>query len=150
MSIQTIYRAKALGPGADLWILPDLKSSSLAQKIDWYLNFQILKAAHYRKTEISSDLKSLMLENEIPLLDFSVGKKAPLLVAASNRVPAKKIVQVQDCSSASGWLRRVEEVWTQLGRPSLRIFLPDNIEPEDFFKIWPQSKNVQNVSVVSN
>lgn len=136
MSFQTLYRAKSFGPGADLWIVPEGASSPLAKKIDWYLNFQIARAELHEPRPVSPELKKVIVENDLGLPEHSTPANSPLLVAADRHFPTPRIIELKTQPSLQGWVGRIQEIWTRLGRPKLRVFLPNDLSPEEFQKIW--------------
>lgn len=136
MSFQTLYRAKAFGPGADLWILPDSKSSPMAKKIDWYLNFQIARSELHVVRPISPELKKVIVENDLGLPDVENRTNPPLLVAADTHFPTSKIIELKVQASLQGWVEQIQSLWLKLRKPRLRVFLPNDLTPEDFQKLW--------------
>lgn len=136
MSFQTLYRAKSFGPGADLWILPEGASSPLAKKVDWYLNFQIARAEMHEPRPLSPELKKIIVENDLGLQEQALPAGAPLMVAAEKYFPTGRIIELKSQSSLQTWVDRIQDIWLKLGRPKLRVFLPNELTPEEFQKIW--------------
>lgn len=135
MGFLTLYRAKSLGPGADLWVLPNNESSEAALKIDWYLNFQMARSQYHQGHQLSPDLKKLIEDLKLKLPQPEIQENAPLMIAASQSFPCEMVVRLP-FSKEKEWVRSVEKVWTELGRPRLRVFLPKTETTEGFQKHW--------------
>ncbi|MCB0350346.1 MAG: hypothetical protein KDD38_04125 [Bdellovibrionales bacterium] len=140
MAISTLNRAQAFGAGCDLWIIPEKNNFSFFNKLDWYLNFQLTKSHLHESQSLSPQLKSITNENQLPQFHIELEKTAPLLVSAEIGLPTKRVVEIPSSDEAKPWTTRVYNVWANLDRPTLRVFLPTNINVDDFKTNWPGSK----------
>lgn len=129
----------ALLPGAELWVVPTLDASPWTQKIDWYLNFQILRSTEHLAPEPPPELRDVVAEWEHEVPAIEVSKAAPLMVASSELLPNHAVVVVPPAGSPAAWVESVHKVWTKLDRPSLRVFLPEALGAQDFASSWPKS-----------
>lgn len=136
MSFQTLYRAKAFGPGADMWVIPEGSNSPMAKKVDWYLNFQVARAELHSVMPVSPELKKIIVENDLDLPEPKLSAGAPLMIASSQHFPTSQIIEIKVQSSLNDWVSRIQNIWLKLRRPRMRVFLPNDLTPEDFEKIW--------------
>lgn len=159
MNIIPISNISALSNGADLWIIPQVEQSQWSKRLDWYLNFQIGKAVKHKLPTINPILTKILhdteLENEInhkaKNISFHHFSINTLLIAPGDLLPAKHLVLLNFENNLRKWVEEISNVWTQLGLPSLRIFIPQNIEIGDFNKEWELSAdNDKEISVVIN
>jgi hypothetical protein len=146
MALQILNRAQAFVPGSDLWVLPAGRPTPLLRKVDWYLNFQIARAHQHAKTEIAPHLKTILNDNSLP--DFgSPSGDLPLLIPSSRHFPTKMVVEVP-MQPAADWVQQVLQIWTQLDRPPLRVFLPEGMTPAEYERHWQGEKGA-NLLLVS-
>lgn len=145
MSLKVLYKAGALGAGADVWILPDFDQTTWTRSIDWYLNFQISKAKMFHPRSLSKDLKSLA--DDIPLKSYRPEEPAPLLVASSEFLPNRAVVKLP-LKDAKEWTTKAYDIWQQLQKPSLRLFLPRTLRERDFESQWPEPVEIESIAVV--
>lgn len=141
--MKVLYKAGALGAGADIWILPDFDQTTWTRAIDWYLNFQLSKAKMFHPQPLSEELKNLA--GEIPLTDYHLDKPAPLLIASSDFLPNHAVVKIP-INDEKKWIARAYDIWCQLQRPSLRLFLSRTMEERDIEFQWPES--IEGIAVV--
>jgi hypothetical protein len=148
LSLQTVFRAKGLGPGNDLWVVPEPDQSSDCRKIDWYLNFQITKALRFKPQPLPSEIAAVMTQNEWQ--DFYVPSKASrtIMIAADRFLPAKSVVLVPRGTSSMDWLNQTKSVWAALGRPSVRVFLPSDCDIDTAKSIWANQDPFEMITLV--
>ncbi|MGE0633038.1 MAG: hypothetical protein AB7O96_11555 [Pseudobdellovibrionaceae bacterium] len=143
-----LSKPNAFNPGADLWVIPDARSSLWIKKIDWYLNFQLMKVTPLSPQPLSTSLLKVLRETELEFASTSVSESSPLLVGSSNFFPNKWTVQLMYHQSLEDWCEKIAKTWKGLGHPSLRIFLPTQVKSEEFSKIWAQETKNTDFSVV--
>lgn len=149
MQLTTLSQASALNPGADLWIVPDLESSPWAQKIDWYLNFQLVKSMRHQRAELHEDLKNLVKITEQNIFDLENYKSLENLMIISNQqLPNKCVVMIPWRGDLKVWAQEVVKTWSQLAKPGLRVFLPPGFSTANLEAAWPQNSSVQDLTVV--
>ena len=148
MGVKTLYLSGALGAGSDLWIVPDLSQSSWTRKLDWYLNYQISRSKLYRSFELSAQLKKLILENDLDIGEHDLGLPAPLMIGSIHRLPNQQTVELPPLNPKSKWIEHAHTVWHRLGKPSLRLFLPTEIQSSEFQSLWPESAIKSDISLV--
>jgi hypothetical protein len=130
--------SEALAPGAQLWLLPDLQSSNWAKKIDWYLNFQILRADHYKTFEPSPELLSTAHSFDFDVPQMASRALSPLLIASQNRLPnhMTACISFARAGSLPNWVKESQSVVAQLACTNFRIFLPKEASLHDFYLYW--------------
>jgi hypothetical protein len=138
----------ALGPNAQTWILPDLDHSAWAKKIDWYLNYQILRSLPHRPASFTRDLEEVIERSEFDAPMVRLDPESPLLIACENLLPAKQAIVVPVKASTTDWVSSCHKVWVGLGRPAVRIFLPRDVEQNAFAKSWPKQDAGAAVEVI--
>lgn len=131
MKWKQLSNTSAFGPGSSLWLLPSIEKSDWARKLDWYLNLQISKSRNHESQQWSENIKEIITENEIELKPFKAAKKQPLLVGLKRPLPFNQVVEVPFDGNAENWVQSCEKVWLELGKPSVRLFLPHNLSPND-------------------
>lgn len=141
MGFQTLYRAKAFGPGSDLWVLPEPEESEIATRIDWYLNFQIAKSKIHQTKKIGTEIAQAIKDHDLRLPEIKVEKEAPLLIASEQRFPNRMVVEMKVQPRKESWVTDIQTLWTKLDRPKLRVFLPRELSPEQFQKAWKAPLN---------
>ena len=148
MAFQEISSVGALTPGANLWIIPDYKVSYWSRKVDWYLSFQVAKAQIHKSQQMSEPLKEIVEHCELPFKDTSLPDFMPLLITSQHNLPNKYTVKIEFQGSAQAWLKNIHLVWVNLQRPSLRVFLPNNVNIADVKKYWPVPETDSDISFV--
>ncbi len=141
MGFQTLYRAKAFGPGSDLWVLPEPDESEIATRIDWYLNFQIAKSKVHQTKKLGPEIEQAIKTHDLRLPEMKLKNDAPLLIASEQRFPNRMVVEIKMQPKAEDWIHDIQTLWTKLDRPKLRVFLPRELTPEQFQKAWKSPLN---------
>lgn len=130
-------------------MIGDLDRSKWARKIDWYLNFQLTRAEPHQPVSISSELNQILEEWEVeapPRIELP--HSAPLMVASASLLPNTTTVQVPLNEKTEAWVLSCHRIWTDLGRPSLRVFLPSSVSEAAFEKHWPSADKESGVELV--
>ena len=115
---------EALSKGASLWVLPPPSQYSFAKKIDAYLQFIFRKLPEDKKSK-------------------------NLLVESSLHLPCQHVLFIP-YSSSDQWAGQVLENWKNLKNPSLRIFLPFEIDQKELINHWPLIHLPYKIQVLSN
>ncbi len=160
MTIRNLDELKAFSTGSELWFLPDLESSRWSRKIDWYLNFQLAGAQVRKAQPVSIELNDIANLWNFEIQTPRVTEKAPLLVASRNLLPNEKTVMIPlnnglsamggaqsfnsklkdarapTSNEAQAWVQRCILLWSQLKRPSVRLFLPDGMKSDQIEDRW--------------
>lgn len=148
MSVQSIGKAKAFEPGSDLWIAPQAESSELTKELNWYSGF-LMSSGNYRKPpELSAELLSFLKENELEFLKKNPETPERTLVATDHVLPNRLLLILPYKKNLKEWLHQAHEVWQGLGRPTLRFFLPKEVDADQFSKAWPEKGIGQQVTLV--
>ncbi len=142
MAHATINRAHAFSTGSPLWIIPSPTAETpLLRRIDWYLNFQLSRARTHQSRTLDASLKDILTKNHLESL-FTVNGPAnlpaPLAVIADEHLPANIVVELPP-SNPQNWVQAAHSVWTEFGKPNVRVFLPQKIDPDFFAKYWPNA-----------
>lgn len=134
---KTIRPLDALSSGVDLWILPDLLHSIWMKKIDWYLNFQTIRANQRCHPPLLPPLKEIVDELDLDIKDIDTSNNMPLMISSYLFLPNLRTISLpsgnQDCF---GWIQKVANIWNNLQRPSLRVFLPQYMADIDVQQNW--------------
>ena len=152
MAIRSLDLETSLTPGCDLWIVSEAARSKWARKIDWYLNFQILRASLHESKTISPDLQGVMDKWDFEAPDVGAGPEAPLMIASYRLLPNKQTVVVEhgETQDHELWVQTCHRVWKQLGTPKIRIFLPDSVPANSFVRAWPKEDHGADVEIVTD
>lgn len=151
MPIATLSQASCMNTGADLWVLPPLRQSKAAQKLDWYLNFQFSRSSLHQSAEIQSPMKKLLEKTGLPLQFWSKSDKkdsTQLLISSSKLLPNRWAVQIENPDDLESWCKAISQVWSGLNSPSLRVFLPTGLSAGDFQKVWKQTQSFDDFTIV--
>ena len=127
--MQNISQLSVLDSGSDIWIIPEEHLSYWARKIDWYLNLQIYRTAYIYKNEPDSH------------------SKIPLAIMSQQRFPNKQVIQMP-FDEPKKWVHNIFNLWNRFQRPSLRVFLPQNITDSFFKKLWPEGSQNKLITLV--
>jgi hypothetical protein len=135
--------SEALAPGADLWVVANLENSSWSQKIDWYLNFQILRAKTHQTAAPDSEMNQVLSRWEVEIPPAENLSSSPLMIVSSSSLPNHAVVMVPfEVANLRRWVEQVHGVWRCLDAPSLRVFLPNGQNAVKFAKAWPGPEDV--------
>jgi hypothetical protein len=152
-SMKRIDSTEALSPGCELWVLPPREKSQWAERIDWYLGFQIERARPHKPAQFSPDLQEVIerWEFEIPAVRLASDdpSKTPLMIASSRLLPNRMTVVLPSSTDAE-WIAEAHRVWTGLGRPKVRAFLPSSVSPGAFETRWPKEDRDAEVEFISD
>lgn len=145
MALQEISHANILSPGADLWVVPERKNSQLAQKLDWYLNFQIAKSAQHQSRPLPQKVTEILKKCALQSYDWIEESKDCLMVLSHHVFPNRWVLVVRGSDDFSSWIGNIFERWQKLNFPTLRVFLPREISRQEFekaIKKWEFSERV--------
>lgn len=145
---QVISHASAFNPGHDLWVVPEAENSNWTLRLDWYLNFQGLRAQQHSPKELLPPLLDLLQRTEISPVEITLNPQDPLLIGASGRLPARWVLVLNDSQDAKTWTKRLAAVWSKMGRPSLKVFLPTGQRAADFAAEWKRHEDSEDFGLV--
>ncbi|MCB0349178.1 MAG: hypothetical protein KDD37_10090 [Bdellovibrionales bacterium] len=150
MTIEQLSGNLVYQDGSNLWVIPDKSSSNWSQKLDWYLNIQISKANSFKRPEISENLQNIITEEEVEAVEIPKQNGKPLLIASPKHLPnLMTIVLSYDKMDEEEWLSSLQKSWIELGKPSLRVFLPKNFSLTTFTN-FSKSNLSGNVTFVTD
>ncbi len=151
MTIEELNDDLIYQDGSQLWVIPDKSSSNWAQKLDWYLNFQISKADSFKRPEISEPLRAILIEEEVEPTVIPAQEGQPLLIASPRHLPnLMTIVLSYHQQDEDLWLSSLEKTWIELGKPSLRVFLPKNFSLSKFSEFSKSNLSGNITFIVDN
>lgn len=146
---QLLSQASAFNPGCDLWITADPGASRWALKIDWCLNFQILRGLRHTPVRAAESLVKTVKLTELDWIEIPAESGEPLLVAGGPNLPARWVACLPyENSDLPGWVTRIEKLWSGLGRPSLKVFLPTGLAAGTFTETWRRLGGNAEISLV--
>lgn len=147
MQILALNQLSALSTGADLWVCPDITNSHWSAQLDWQLNHQIRKGQSYKTQVLDAEVKGLLYENQISWNDVSAISDN-LLISSSFQLPSRWVLVIPWNGQLQKWVMSVVQHWEKIGKPSLRIFLPQNIALADFSREWQKATDYLGLTVV--
>lgn len=137
------FENKILGPGADLWVLPALAESSWVARIEWFCNMQLSKNSLHNTQEVPDTLKVILQECELPLYKFdehlNTETLQKVLIPSEKWFPNRWLLSLP-YKEKDPWAKAIETTWIQLKKPSIRIFLPTQLNKSTattLFKFLP-------------
>ncbi|MES2965365.1 MAG: hypothetical protein V4760_15890 [Bdellovibrionota bacterium] len=144
----TLEASQALSNGRITWLVPDLEHSKWAQRIDWYLNFQITRAEPHRPASFAPELQEIMEKWEFEAPAVRLNSVAPLMIASPELVPNHQTVVIPVRGSEAEWVLSCHRVWVGLGRPAVRLFLPEGFKTSSVESRWPKADAEADVELV--
>lgn len=138
----------AFTPGSDLWLVPDVKNSRWTQKLDWYLNFQILRSQRQNPSETRNFTRYVQKETGLEVVDYLASKNAPLMITSCEFFPNKWVVVLPLHADFKTWVREAGAIWENLKEPTLRFFLPTGQSAGSFQKEWQARHNSTDYTLV--
>lgn len=148
MGLQKISFSQALSSGHELWILPSSEDAPIVRKIDWYLNFQLARAKNHRPENLSPEIRNILAQNEWPEFKFGKDSSMPLMVAPQGLLPTNMVVQIPNSAQLPQWAANAKKVWLALGKPSLRLFLPEAGNLNNLIELWGSDSSSNEIAVV--
>ena len=147
---QTLFQHGALASGSKLWVIPSPEDCDWTPQLDWYLNFQISRAAFHKPQKLSNHLQEIINENELNVVDATakLEENPNLMIACERRLPAEMLIRVPTLTDHKSWIANVYKIWLQVHKPSLRVFLPINFPISQFSNFWNGDLNDVDVTLV--
>jgi hypothetical protein len=147
--MKMIESFSALSSGCQVWVVPQLEQSSWARKIDGHLNFQLLRSEPHTPRELPEPLKQICDWTEFEAPPFTFQSNAPLMVASQSLLPNGSTILVPVSEDGLvAWSKKCHQIWTGLGRPSMRVFMPDQTDVSTFKEAWPEVDRSAPVEIV--
>ncbi len=140
--------ASAFNPGSDLWIVPDSNNCRWTHKLDWYLNFQIIKNQRHLSPETRNFTKLIQKDTGLEVYEHTIPKNTPLMITSEPFFPNKWVVVVPMAASFSTWVHEASNIWENLKHPSLRVFLPTGQNAGSFNKEWQNHHSFEDFTLV--
>lgn len=147
MPILPLNQLSALSAGADLWICPDLDHSKWTHEIDWSINHQIRKSEHHKMQVLGPEIKGLLYENQMALLDVPASSQ-DLMIATHMQLPNRWILITAWNGQLTKWCGHVVKQWERLQYPSLRLFLPHGVTTSEIARELQKLTDHQDLTVV--
>jgi hypothetical protein len=146
--MNVLSAASALNPGSDLWIVPDFDSSRWTPKLDWYLNFQIVRSTRHLTPELRNFTTYVQNETGLPSYQPPHRPIAPLMITSEAFFPNKWVVIIPVANDFRHWVSQISKVWEDLRSPALRIFLPTGQNAGSFNKEWQNHHSFEDFTLV--
>lgn len=145
---QVLSLENALNPGAELWIVPDFDCSRWTQKLDWYMNFQILRNVRHSMPEVRNYTLFVQHETGLEPYQHPVPKQAPLMITSEAFFPNKWVVVIPVSNNFKAWVKAVSGVWENLKSPTMRVFLPTGQSASSFLDEWKDHHTFEDFTLV--
>ena|GEM_PF-3277409 len=134
MQIEELPNNMVYKEGSEFWVAADKAHSSWAHKLDWYINFLIAKVSQVKRQELSPELQTILSEEQIEAPKNIHFEKPNLYLATRQFLPNQALMIIPYFENNIPWLEELERVWLDLGKPSLRVFLPKGMQKESFIE----------------
>ncbi len=147
-----ISSASAFNPGSNLWVLPESSQCKWTLRIDYYLNFIILKNKRLPTPRIPKELKDILEKTEVfsTTQNFSRNVDSGLLIFSENALPSQwTFYQPISSGDHKAWISKVYKTWQGLNSPSLRFFLPQGLTPSELESEWIKLTDFMDFTVVN-
>jgi hypothetical protein len=139
MEVSILSKDLALGPGAELWVVPEQKFSQWNRQIDWQLNYQITKSQLHSPKSLSPMVQNILDQCALENLDWLETKNERLLILASQNLPNRWVLVLTGANEFDQWLTESVAVWKSLSLPAIRFFLPQSQTLAGFEKKWAKA-----------
>lgn len=140
-----LSQSTALQPGADLWVVPQYEESHWTGKIDWMLNFIILKNLRHENLLIQPEMHQFIQETEFPAQkQQELTPSKMLLVLSDKLIPSKWVIHhpippsINNNSKLKPWIKQILLSAKSLQAMSLRVFIPKSIATTEFFLLFEE------------
>ena len=130
-----------LNEGADLWVIANRKNSSWAQKLDWYLNFQISRSTLHASPRLNAEHLKNLEWAETESYEEHWPNSSPMLVGVDGLLPCRILVRIPFNGDGRAWVQEGIEVAQRLNSLRIRFFLPKQINSETAQK-WSENSNL--------
>ena len=125
---QVLHQHGFFANSSDLWLCSEPKTSKWAQKLDWYLNFQMTKAYINTPRPLHESLEKWIEEHNF----FLEGKKEvkeskALLFSGAENLPCQQLIVQKYTGEPNLWLKKLIGIAGNLNSQFPRIFLPDSL-----------------------
>jgi hypothetical protein len=126
--------------GAELWITPHPTQSSWTAKIDWLINFQILKAKQLKPQMMSPELKQIQ-----QLCQIHAPEQQPtperFLFPVGDHLPTQWLAVMPYTETEQNFLAETLSILKSFQAKTVRIFLPKSIKLDLAKKFFEQKKS---------
>jgi hypothetical protein len=139
----------SLAAGCDVWFTAPLAQSGWTRQLDWYVNYQIMKAGLHMRPEVSAELIAIADSAEAEIPTIKPEAAAPLMIACGSLLPTTTVVVVPDANDGKSWATKCHGIWKQMKSPRARVFLPDALTPDAFKSVWPEKAAVEQIEIVT-
>jgi hypothetical protein len=144
--MNTLSQSTALLSGSDLWVLPQYEESSWTGKIDWILNFIILKNIRHQRSKILPQMREFIQETQFPASEIKSDSynSNMLLVVSEKLVPNRWVIHCPmladsgDKNEAKLWIKQILSAAKSLHAPSVRVFIPKSIPSVELMPLFDQ------------
>lgn len=120
----------------DLWIVPPPNHSAWFSRLDWYLNWQMIKGTSHRSMPPAAELFRLLHENGMEMDVMPSNENAPLLISARGLTPASQCLVLPMRGDLKEWIEEAKDIAVKLQCESAQVFLPAGADEEKAEKIW--------------
>lgn len=101
--IREIHLSSAFSLGSNIWLSPSTDHNSVIKQLDYFTQFQLSQ----------NKQKAVFMLYNHPLL------------------PCNAIIQIRyNQTEQEVWIKEIFTLWEQQNKESLRIFLPENFDPQ--------------------
>lgn len=137
MANTQLSTASSYNPGSELWCIPECKESQWTLKIDWHLNFMNSRLEKHTWETRDEELEFINSETALNISANSSlhdKTKSAKLYLAEKYFPCKWLVFLPYDGDLSDWSAKAEKIWTGFNRPTLRVFLPPQVQTNVFLE----------------
>jgi hypothetical protein len=154
-----LSQASSYNSGNDLWIIANEKYSKWFGRLDWYLNFNLAVSELHKPKAISTWLLKVVKQCELdPPDQHKIPENSPLLIASEKWIPARWVAvhpfeteQIQiDEDPVPQWVSTIHKTWSELAKPSFRVFLPIGMTPAQFSSAWDKLDSFSDYTLVTD
>lgn len=145
-----LSQASAYNPGNDLWIVPHRSQSRWTNRLDWYLNFLIVRNEKHQRKTPPNELLYILEKTNLPPHHFITKMDDPLIILSEEHLPNRWLIMLPYMDDLLLWTAKIHTTWTGLKAPPFRVFLPQNIANNQFQESWQKHSDFQDYSCVAD
>lgn len=144
---KVLDHSQAFEPGNSLWMISYVPSSPWYQRLNWLTNFKLTTNELHRRPEINPWLLKILEACEIAPPQIPLAE--PLLVPVAQWLPADWLMTIPfDEKNPQDFIEKIKKIWAQFQYPSLRVFVPESLDLQQWQTLWKENSKSSNITLV--
>ena len=127
---------------------PAIDKLKRAQRMDWYLNFQLSRAGLHNLPKPPQQLLRILQQTGLSVDFLESDQNLPLMISSKMHLPNQWLVQLGQVEDLKRQCHSIAQIWKDLKNPSMRVFLQSGLDIEEFQKVWKSVQTFDDFTVV--